>query len=234
MQTKSSGCVGLPGVIGITPGDHGLRRDLIRLLEGAVLGGLEMVILREPTLAEREYVYLARKLSALSGLRVVLHGSQPDALALAVSAGWDLHLPAGSDFAGVRHSVHGWLGASCHSLAELSQAEAAGCDYATLSPIFSPLSKPGDERPVLDIAGLQRACRAVSIRVVALGGIRPEHASACRLAGAAAVASLGGFFPAEAQPELSRLRVEALRGAWYGGDPAHRRRVALGMSTSSR
>ncbi len=201
----------LPPLLGVSPGDHGRTRDVIRLVEGAALGGLRVLILREPHLGEREYVTLARRLSA--ELTILLHGRHPHALQIARTSGWGLHLPADADATAIRPQVRGPLGQSCHSLAALGVAAAAGCDYALLSPIFPPLSKDASAPPV-GLDGLRRACGEVSTPIFALGGIRPDRIAACRGAGAAGVASLGWLFSDAAQPELCKLRAEGLLAAW--------------------
>jgi thiamine-phosphate pyrophosphorylase len=66
----------------------------------------------------------------------------------------------------------------------------AGADYATLSPIFSPTSKPDDTRPTLGVAALAGHARPV----FALGGIDVDRVGPCLQAGAAGVAVLGGLF----------------------------------------
>jgi thiamine-phosphate pyrophosphorylase len=83
------------------------------------------------------------------------------------------------------------VGRSCHSVAELVEAQRRGAAYATLSPVFATPSKPG-YGPALGLEGLAAACAAVpGLPVVALGGVGPGRAAACRSAGAAGVAVMG-------------------------------------------
>ncbi len=72
----------------------------------------------------------------------------------------------------VRSSWNGWLGASCHTTDELAHAEAAGADYATLSPVFE-VPKKGRS---LGAEGFIAARESTSLPVVALGGIEPTNA----------------------------------------------------------
>lgn len=207
-------------LIGITPGDQGytppagagggvVGRDLVRLVEAAASAGLRMAILREPELPERPYVALARRLAQVLGDGVVLHGKHPSALHLAEAGGWSLHLPADADARAARPRVRGLLGQSCHSAQDVARAREAGCDYAIVSPIFPPRSKPNDTRPPLGVDGLKAICRGANLPVVALGGIDPDRARACLGAGAMAVAATGALFPPDASPE----EVEALTRA---------------------
>lgn len=127
-----------------------------------------------------------------SGAAVILHARTPDGARLAAQRGLGLHLPSSADPAAWRPRIRGLLGVSCHSLAELERA-AGICDYATLSPVFPPCSKPHDARPTIGLEGLARACAAVEQPVFALGGIGPNQVEACLDGGAWGVAGIGAF-----------------------------------------
>ena len=84
------------------------------------------------------------------------------------------------------------IGVSCHSLADVRQAEAEGADYAVFGPVFTPLSKSS----VLDprgLEGLAQAAAAVRIPVLALGGVTNENSAACISTGAAGIAGISLF-----------------------------------------
>lgn len=123
----------------------------------------------------------------------ILHLRCPGAAALATALGLGLHLPADADPAAWRARIGGLLGQSCHDGEALRRAEAAGCDYALLSPVFSPGSKPGDRRPILGLAGLRGLCAAVRLPVLALGGIEAGRVAGCLQAGAWGVAGIGAL-----------------------------------------
>ena len=165
--------------------------------------GVDAVLIREPGL---DAAALHRLVEGFPG-RLILHDKTPGARAAA--AGLGLHLPGGIDPAPIRGRITGRLGASCHSLAALRRAAAAGCDYATLSPIFSPISKPDDRRLPLGPAALADA----PLPVLALGGIGPGQVAACRAAGAAGVAAISAFFPAGADAAGCRAAAQAMRAA---------------------
>ena len=69
-----------------------------------------------------------------------------------------VHLSRGGDPAAARHALGArrLIGVSAHSLEEAREAEAAGADYVTLSPIFRSDSKPG-YGPALGVEGLPRS-----------------------------------------------------------------------------
>jgi thiamine-phosphate pyrophosphorylase len=88
------------------------------------------------------------------------------------------------------------VGVSCHRAADVDD-DAEGADYAFLSPVFAPLSKPTDVRPPLGEAALASACRRHRTPMVALGGI--DTAARCALvrrAGAVGAAVLGAVMAA--------------------------------------
>lgn len=198
------------GLVAITPG---LGMAAQQPLEAMAAAGLRAVILREPGLTERAYVGLARALAPIYGSGLILHSKQPAALEIAQAAGWGYHAAAGVDLGAARAAVRGLLGASCHDLGELQAAADARCDYAVLSPVYAPTSKPGDARPPLGLEGFAALARAVPVPILALGGVTPERCPALIAAGAAGIAALGGLFGADGSPEAAAARVILYRAA---------------------
>jgi thiamine-phosphate pyrophosphorylase len=158
----------------------------------ALDGGCRWISMREKDLPPDEQVALAGKLLSLAkpvGASLTLHGN-PD---IALQAGADgVHLAAGGNAEQAR-AVLGktaLIGVSCHTIGEARLAEKQGADYVTLSPVFLTESKPG-YGPALGLDGLSKACKDLSVPVVALGGIAAETAKSCLNAGASAVAVMG-------------------------------------------
>ncbi|MEC8193489.1 MAG: thiamine phosphate synthase [Myxococcota bacterium] len=206
----------VPTFIGFSPGDHGCGRTLTWLIQGAVEGGMTSLILREPHLSRAAYVELARRVSPLFGPGLILHASHPDARELAQRSGWGLHLPATVGWAGVRPGVSGLLGMSCHSIEDLHRAEELGADYATLSPIFGPLSNPDDCSAALGIERLAAACAAVKLPVIAMGGLTSDTAPQAASTGCHGIGSMGHVFPEEADADLTEERARGLIAAFSG------------------
>ena len=95
------------------------------------------------------------------------------------------------------------VGASCHSLERAVQTAGAGADYIFFGPVFATPSKAAFGPPQgLDKLG--EICRAVSIPVLAIGGITAENVGACLDAGAAGIAAIRLF--QEAQDLAGLLR----------------------------
>jgi thiamine-phosphate diphosphorylase len=200
----------MPKLLGISPGDHGCGRTLTWIVQGAVDGGLRALILREPHLSEAAYVELARRLSPLLGPGLILHASHAKAAHIAGRAGWGLHMPSTADWSEARKQVKGWLGASCHTADDLSRAVDAGCDYVTLSPVFTPLSKPSDIRPSLGLDGLKELANSIEIPVFALGGINTDTMPSVVQTGVHGVGSMGFLFPSDADADVSTENASAL------------------------
>ncbi|WP_417227539.1 Nudix family hydrolase [Amphritea sp.] len=84
-----------------------------------------------------------------------------------------------------------WLGASCHSLEQIQQAERVGVDYITLSPVQQTPSHP-DTAPL----GWDEFTRLVSqtrLPVYALGGVSLDNIDTAIHVGGQGIAAISGF-----------------------------------------
>ena len=77
-----------------------------------------------------------------------------------------------------------------HSLEELSAAKAHDPEYVTLSPIYDSISKRG-YTSAFDIGELSPVLRRSPLRVIALGGVRPQNFIELQRAGFSGAALLG-------------------------------------------
>lgn len=84
------------------------------------------------------------------------------------------------------------IGVSCHSMGAALGAARDGADYIYFSPIFYTPSK-AFYGPPQGVERLRQICQAVSIPVIAIGGITLENAASCYEAGAAGVAAIRLF-----------------------------------------
>lgn len=84
------------------------------------------------------------------------------------------------------------IGVSCHSIESAQAAERSGADYIFFGPVFTTPSKELFGPPQ-GAEFLARVCRAVSIPVLAIGGITVETAAACLAAGASGIAAIRLF-----------------------------------------
>jgi thiamine-phosphate pyrophosphorylase len=91
------------------------------------------------------------------------------------------------------------------SVVSLEQALEADADYLGAGPVWATPSK-ADADPPIGLEGLEGIARAVSIPVVAIGGIDASNAAVCIRAGAAGVAVIR----AATDPALRKTVDEAL------------------------
>jgi thiamine-phosphate pyrophosphorylase len=79
------------------------------------------------------------------------------------------------------------LGSSASSVEEARAGERLGAAYIGAGPVWATPSKP-DADPPIGLDGLRAICEAVSVPVIAIGGVDAANAGDCIDAGAAGVA----------------------------------------------
>jgi thiamine-phosphate pyrophosphorylase len=97
------------------------------------------------------------------------------------------------------------LGSSAASVDEARAGEVLGATYIGAGPVWSTPSKP-DADPAIGLEGLAQICGAVSIPVIAIGGIDATNAAECMAAGAAGVAVVRAALDAKAIHEALAAR----------------------------
>lgn len=187
-----------------------LDGELPTFLKRLLAAGVDSIQIREKDLEAGELLELcrlARRLPNPCGTKLLVNSRADVALAADLDG---VHLPADSlPIPAVRSlAPKGFVvGKSCHSIDDLRQAEQDGADYAYFSPVFPSTSKPQYGPPV-GLGLLEKACSAVGIPVLALGGVSAQNAADCGAAGAAGVAGISLFQQVE---DLTAL-VGRLRG----------------------
>ena len=86
------------------------------------------------------------------------------------------------------------IGISTHSIEQAREAEAAGADYVGFGPIFPTMTK--DAGPCQGANMLRSVRNAVTLPVLAIGGIRPDNLAEAILAGADGVAVISAVLSA--------------------------------------
>lgn len=161
--------------------------DELEIARAAVGGGATVVQLRLKHRSTRELVERGRPFRDLcrdAGATFVVN----DDVAAAIELGADgVHL--GREDTGAERALEAGLllGLSAASVDEAKEAECAGASYVGAGPIWATPSKP-DADPPIGLDGLAEICEAVTIPVVAIGGIDATNAADCIRAGAAGVA----------------------------------------------
>lgn len=175
---------------------HAIVDDL-EIARAAVAGGATVVQLRLKDVPTDELVERGRAfqgLSAGAGITFVVN----DDVEAAVRLGADgVHLgrsDRGSEWALEEGLL---LGLSATSVDEALDGEARGAAYLGAGPVWETPSKL-DADPAIGLDGLGQICRAVSIPVVAIGGVDAGNAEDCMRAGAAGVAVIRGATAARA------------------------------------
>lgn len=187
-------------------------RPLVPLLQRVLSVAVPAIQLRERDLPVRELVALAREVQALTnsgGSQLLINDRIDIALAL---DGVGVHLRSNSLPVSVARRLLGadrLLGLSVHSLEETVQAESQGADYVILGPIYETPSKQAFGAPI-GIQTLEKACRAVRIPVVGIGGVTAARAREMRQAGAFGVAVITAILGAEDVESVTREVLDAV------------------------
>ena len=87
-----------------------------------------------------------------------------------------------------------WVSRSAHSVDAARRAESEGANFVVLGTVFPTQSHPGVA--TIGVEGVRAVCAAISIPVIAIGGITAENARLVIEAGAAGVAVIGAIFDA--------------------------------------
>jgi len=180
------------------PGGEVAARALEEALEQALEGGCRIVQYRDKDASPREALARARRLARLCRARgaLFLVNDRLDVALLAGAAGCHLgqdDLPAAC---ARRLAPPGFvLGVSASSPEEARQAERDGADYVGVGAVFPTASK-ADAGPARGPGLVALVAAAVSIPVVAIGGITTRNVAGVIRAGAAAAAVLSDLFGA--------------------------------------
>ncbi len=159
----------------------------------AVDGGATVLQLRRKGASTDELVEAGRGFGDLEAIFVV-----NDDVEAALRLGADgVHLGRRDEGAERAVAAGLLLGTSAVSVEEACAGETAGAAYVGAGPVWATPSKP-DADPAIGLEGLAEISRAVSIPVVAIGGVDASNAADCIRAGAAGVAVIRAARDAQA------------------------------------
>jgi len=151
----------------------------------AVEGGATVVQWRlkgMPTIDVVERGRATRSLCARHGVTFVVNDDVEAALMLGADG---VHLGRSDEGAERAKDQDLLLGLSASSIDDAKAATLA--DYIGAGPVWPTPSKT-DADPPIGLAGLREICEAVSVPIVAIGGVDASNAAGCIRAGAAGVA----------------------------------------------
>lgn len=185
-------------------------QPLARQVEAALQNGATCLQLREKALDPAAFREEARQMAALCrryGVPLIINDNVEVALACGAAG---VHLGQQDMPIAQARRMAGpdlILGASAHTVQEALEAQAAGADYLGVGAVFSTSTK-ADASP-LPLTTLREICAAVSIPVVAIGGITETNLLQLTGCGAAGVAVVSAIFgapdPGAATARLVRL-----------------------------
>jgi len=196
------------GLYAITQTENKSGDTIINEVAAAIKGGAVIVQYRDKNPADAPF--LARELVKIChqhGVPLLIN----DDIELAALVGADgVHL--GREDGAVTQArkqlgSDAIIGVSCYNFVEQAiAAQAQGATYAAFGRFFPSSSKP--LAAPAQIETLRQAKRALTIPIVAIGGILPDNGAQLLAAGADLLAVIGGVF--DHQPEQSARAYQAL------------------------
>ncbi|MCY6371078.1 thiamine phosphate synthase [Clostridium ganghwense] len=168
--------------------------DLCSVVQKAVDGGVDTIILREKDLSFKELLPIAKKIKEItSGENVKLIVNGNIELARKIKA-QGFHIGF-EKFMEQKYKFDGLLGVSVHSLEEAVLAEKNGADYILTGHVYETNCKKG-LRP-RGVEFIKSITSNVSIPVIALGGINEKNVWQVLSTGASGVAVMSYIMAAE-------------------------------------
>lgn len=194
---SASPIVRVPVVHAVTSDEIIARPDFLDVACGimGVLGSRGALHLRASRLSAAALLELGEALAAaqsITGAWLVVNDRVDVALAVRARGAQLTSRSLLTDDA--RHAAPSLaLGASVHGLAEGLDAARAGADWLVVSHPFAPASTDtGDGGSML----VERLKAATRVPLIAIGGVRPQHCRALRMAGVHGVAVIRGIWDA--------------------------------------
>lgn len=191
----------------ITDPTLGRGRPHSDIVERAIEGGADMIQFRDKLLRDPERTDAAKELQIVchvAGAPLIIN-DHIDVAVTVDAAG--VHVgQTDASIAEARAALgeDRIVGASTGNVAQARAAEAAGADYIGFGHIYPTGSKDKPTPPV-GLVALAEVCRAVTIPVLAIGGINLDNVSEVIAAGAWGVAVIGAVTGAEDPREAAAL-----------------------------
>lgn len=190
-----------------------LGRDLLYIIEEAILGGVTLVQLREKNCSSREFYDIALKVAKLTkkyNIPLIINDRLDIALAVKAEG---LHIGQSDIPYLIARKILGKdaiIGLSVESVQDAINAESLDVDYLGISPVFSTNTKTDIAQP-LGIEGIKAIKKLSSHKLVAIGGINLKNTQEIILAGADGIAIVSAICSAESPREASQALKEELK-----------------------
>ena len=188
------------------------RQTLEEQIEEALAGGVTILQLREKNLPEEEFLQEAIRVKEIChrhGVPLIIN----DNVEVALKSGADgVHVGQSDMEAGMVREKIGpdkILGVSAQTVEQAIQAQKQGADYLGVGAVFHTGSK--DDADDVSYETLKAICQAVSIPVVAIGGITRENVKELAGSGICGVAVISAIYAADHIEKAARDLKEATR-----------------------
>jgi thiamine-phosphate diphosphorylase len=194
--------------------------DLMDVVHRALIGGVDLVQVREKTASALETYALARQLQEIcreAGAGLIVNDRVDIALGIDARG---VHLAKKSLPPAVVRPLLApgqLLGCSVHSVEDAIRAVRSGVDYLTFGNVFATDSHPGV--PAKGVTVLQAIVERFEVPVLAIGGITLENVTDVLATGCAGVAVIGAILAAADPAEAAARLRDVLDG--YAGRPRH-------------
>ncbi|SFS57278.1 thiamine phosphate synthase [Paenibacillus sp. BC26] len=169
-------------------------RDMIEVMEEAILGGVDIIQLRDKTSGKAELLQKAkalRELTSKHGVTFIVNDHIDVAMAVDADG---IHL--GQDDVPLHEArrIVGEkiIGISTHKLEEALQAERDGADYIGVGPVFATKTKVDVVDPV-GVSYVRDVAANIRIPFVAIGGIKLGNVDEVLAAGATRICVVSGI-----------------------------------------
>lgn len=193
--------------------------ELARL---AIKGGADTIQFRQKSGTTREMIEIVRQLKQLcmdNGATLVVNDRIDVAIAAeaeGVHLGQDdFPIPLARKLLGENRII----GGSAATLEDAQKCLAEGADYIGFGPVYPTTSKE-DADPVTGIKLLKQAVEAISIPIIAIGGISPENTPEVMQTGARGIAVISAVCCQEDPEQATRELLQALQTGKSRGDHA--------------
>jgi thiamine-phosphate pyrophosphorylase len=185
-------------------------RDLVEIVAACAAAGLPAVEVREKDLGSVDLAALCRRIRALRPAPFVIVNDRVDvALAVGAEGVQRTHASLSIEELKLVADKRTRVGASVHALEEAQEAARQGADWLFFGPVYDTPSKRQYGAPQ-GLAALERVTAAVSIPVIAIGGITPDRVRDVRRAGAAGVVVISAILNADDPAAATRRFLDAL------------------------
>ena len=186
--------------------------SLLAVTKKALAGGANIVQLRDKFSPAAAFLKNAEKLSRFLRKKKIpfIVNDRIDVALICGAAGVhlgpaDIPIPHARKLMGAK----GIIGASAHTVAQAKRAEQEGADYIGAGQVFHTTTKGITQHPI-SVKTLAAIRRAVSIPVVAIGGIKAGNAARVMESGCAGIAVVSAIMSAKNPKKAAQTLVKAI------------------------